>query len=494
MAARTCLLLLLASAVACAGSPVRRGSQPEPDAGAAADASPGSRAEGAGPKPLTYQHVHWRADGRYLGLVVAEAGNAWWSVVDTQSWKSLASLPVQGWREARFDSSGHFEVELVPNPEGGAGGAGGGDEIVRIELPSGSVTRRRAPPPDDAAPLVRELVPESSSPAEKVVFATAHDPETLDPAKVMLRASARLVRRGEPRKPEVEIDLLALGRKLLPSLTRVELELLDAATAIAWFIDGSQFIRRMALIDLASGKAHPVAKLLGPGGALLPVADGLLIVQGPGAPVVQLDRKGKVVRQLHFPGAARKQANATDPIADTDACLAILPASKRLELGGYSEPLRLFEWPGGRLIAAVPAEGIHRSATWRECNLSFSPDGTRLVHWGRTGFVLAVAASDGRVQRAEDFSRAPDRDTAVGVIEWHSEGLLSPDARFFAVSSEDEPVTVRVVDLEKGESTILAAGRGAPSWSPDGRLLVAGGTVWRLPERQKLASRIGAPR
>ena len=103
-------------------------------------------------------------------------------------------------------------------------------------------------------------------------------------------------------------------------------------------------------------------------------------------------------------------------------------------------------------------------------DLSFSPDGTRLVYWGSS----SPTAGDGRLYvQAVDGRSAPVAITAPGSHDADCD--FSPDGKqvvFRRVASTDQGTQTRIaiVGATGGEVTVLQAAQGqGPVWSPDGK-------------------------
>jgi WD40 repeat protein len=148
-------------------------------------------------------------------------------------------------------------------------------------------------------------------------------------------------------------------------------------------------------------------------------------------------------------------------------------------LGGFTNPLEALAFvPGHRLLATAGADDRIRfwdSQTWTECTglrregipstaLSFSPDGS----------LMAVALVNGQVLVSRLDGAEDDR-----ILDSYNAGTntvtFSPDGRILAAGGNDE--MVRLWDVRTGVQTgtlRCAAPVFCVSFSPDGRLIAAG--------------------
>lgn len=229
--------------------------------------------------------------------------------------------------------------------------------------------------------------------------------------------------------------------------------------------------------DLAAlVRPQPVSmKQGGPVTALAFGADGGLLASGGADGAVRLWRlpDGQALRACEgHPGGV--------------TCLAIHPDARTLVSGAHDRLVRRWTLPDGRPLPPLPEEP---RATVR---LAFTPDGTRLAG-GLGAWAPGWEYADGAgLVRLWDFEPGRVVATLTAQNAAVTSLAVSPDGRLLVSGGSD--ARIRVWGLPEGDfRQLLLAGEpiAALAISPDGRTLASGGydravRLWRLPTGEPL--------
>ncbi len=301
------------------------------------------------------------------------------------------------------------------------------------------------------------------------------------------------------------------GRLLAIGDAKGEVRLLDVTSA-----DRPRTLGAVTAAADRTGKLDRKEELVfAPGGRLLVLAEGgsVLDVQDPARPTTLAPLPGGavaasatgtlIVVQEHsglrlwtLPASAEPSpAAALDApyagLTGTDRRIAFSPNGRTLAIGGHDNLVRLWDVSDPALPVARP--DLHGGRKGLD-TVAFSPDGTTLAAGDGDGVITLWDVSDpirprsgtrltGHTFSVGGLSFSPDGQTLASVS---TDGATrKPDAnapkdstvRLWAVSGSDRTSTL---------TTLPTEGTFPPSFSPDSRLLAAGGnptTVWRIDDR-----------
>ena len=265
----------------------------------------------------------------------------------------------------------------------------------------------------------------------------------------------------------------------------------DAGGPIALLSGGKTLVAQgpigaLRLLDVATGKDLCPLPRAGEHVALAP--DARHIAWSEGGAVVLADGDGKELRRWpaheHFVGP-----------------LAFAPDGKTLASAGTDLRIHLWDVPLGRERRTLIRTGVHR--------LAFSPDGRRLVTSGSVDVNLWDVASGKRLGwqygRGEAPVVAPAADV-VAVPERQGQRLRllkSIGGKELHTLSAYRPARAFAVDLPNAPMAAMAYTAMLPTFSLDGRLLLAGAAgnevtgldaiaVWDVASGRRLATLDGA--
>jgi WD40 repeat protein len=245
--------------------------------------------------------------------------------------------------------------------------------------------------------------------------------------------------------------------------------------SLAWSADGSRLASvvggRVRVWDAKTGGAvtPPPTGHAGYVTALAFAADGRLVTGATDA-----------TARVWDPWTA--QPGPPLELAKSVAAVAVSPDGTLVAGSSGGNDLRVWDSKTGAVRHKLPGNGRLGGSEV----LGFSPDGKRLVTWGRTLRLRTWDPATGR--KLADHPTYPDGETewdendqreAIGTLRFRPYAL-SPDAARFAVRTGQE---IRVYDVATGKEqprlAVTEDGAGCLAFSPDGkRLAVAGYKDW----------------
>lgn len=253
-------------------------------------------------------------------------------------------------------------------------------------------------------------------------------------------------------------------------------------------------------VDLRQLQAYPL-KFEGPASSALALGPTghFAVTPQPGASVLLFDlRTGRNIHRLDQPGDSGEPAKSSDG----SACVGFDQTGALLAVTGHEQPVRLYDVHSGKLLASSVDAAKYDESSFFGCTITFTPDHQLIVQEDGAGglaawdllshakrYELEFSERSPKVERSNDGT---EHEVAVGNRETYTEAVVSPAARHLVVFRLPDvrqlpSVSSTLVDLQAGTYIKVTHGSGPAAFSQDGRLLVAGGTVWDIEHQMRIA-------